>query len=1138
MRVTFNMLSLKYLNNLGNSLEKVTNANEKVTKGRNLLNPETDVVYYASAINVQRTVDEGEQFSRNAENAISWLSNYDNELQRAFDIIRNAKSEYAIAGANDSQNATSRKALAGDVSNMLQSLIDVGNANYFGRYFFAGYKTDTKPFAAENRSVTSLKISGNVKNADVLKRNVFADMPELKEGSYKITVTVSGDYANISIANSSGKNIIIDSNGSDESAKSGNLATTTLKVKFNPGEVVNLGVGVAIKLPDTASSFDATFYYKPGDDINYFGDDGKITTKIGYQQDVTINFTGKEVFTEVERILKGTRYNTIKGLPITETTKFSEIDGANFSQADYIEIAGTDHNGLKVGTAKIIGIDNVDLNLSQYTSAQRTLSIVYAERTTDITLDARSYYDINDMIFSINRELEAAGLNTEIEAIADGDKILFTTTRTGNAVSLKITAQDKNPFGMPSGSIEAFGKDTIFEPVFNNYSITPIVSFSAVNTTANITLYLDNNLITLQSNSARTTMSALATELNNNLPSNIKYLYSFGVNAGNLTIKKLNINYSNDTILTARLQDGTNDSYKSATSRGNGYPFNEEKRIADLLNFIENLYDNTVDAKLENGYISVVDKRGGTSRLSIKLIPSNSGIGYPEVAQNVVLRGKYSGGFDDEWNISVFSAPGTITVKDKNGMTIKSITVNTSTYKGDEIDLGYGVKMVLSDLTTPTTFKVSLKASTGLSFGDMNIIQEGKNVNTFRALKNLYNALNLNIPKEGIGAPSAWRDENFKSTIKPYLAGTFRGNYNDEWKYEILTQDQQTSFFLQKELVTSSVNNINPSGTANFYVIVKDQSGNMHRVNFSGVTVSNIPNTINTDPTLSVLGIRAEIIENKLVIKSGSGLQEVEINPSDLPSASDLGLQVNTIYSKTNPNLNLANSTDAERTLTFRYYDGINWNTTSITIDKRDYRDLDDLITEINNKLPLGSPITAINNSNKLSFQYTSNNLLISGDNTGTLGFYKSGDQIKVKISNSKGELVNELKFDTANQIKSVADGVKLSFDSGVTYATDSFTSTVGSGINYEIGILDKAENQINESLTIAGTRKNRADAVVNFQTTVKTVSEQIKSKYLGSRTEDATKAITEFQLAQQAYQAALATASKIMQMSILDYIR
>jgi flagellin-like hook-associated protein FlgL len=1141
MRVTFNMLSLKYLNNLGNSLEKVTIANDKVTKGRNLINPENDVVFYASSINVQRTIDEGQQFSRNAENAISWLSNYDNELQRAFDIIRNAKSEYAVAGANDSQNATSRKALAGDVANMLKSLIDVGNANYFGRYFFAGYKTDTKPFAADSRAISAVKINGNVNGADVIKRDVFADLPELKEGSYSVSVISMGDYAEISLKNANGENVIIDSNGSDESAKNGNFAGTSIKIKYKPGEVVNLGVGVAVKLPEVNSSFNATFYYKPGDDINYFGDDGQITTKIGYQQDVTINFTGKEVFTEVERILKGTRFNTIKGLAITETTKFSEIQDANVSLADSIEISGTDHNGLKIGTAKITGVDNVDLNFTKYNSAQRTLSIVYANRNYSVTLDSRSYTDLNDVIFSINRELESQGLGEEIKAVMDGDKIMLATTRAGNAVKLKITASDGNPFGMAIGSIEASGKDTTFDFGYDNFSDSLSVSFTSVVTTSAITVNLDNHQISIPASAGRT-LTDVTNQLNNQLPSDIKFLYNFKVDGGNLVAEKLNMNFSNNTILTVRLDDGTNNVYKSATPRNNGYPYAPEKNISDLLKFIEDLYDNTVDAKLNNGYLEVADKRGGTSRLSIKLIPSNSGIGYPEVDQNVVLQGRYNGGLDDDWYISTFTAPGTITVKDKNGITIKDITIDPSTYKGEPIDLGYGVNIILPDISIPSSFKVSLKASSSLSFGDMNIVQEGKNVNTFRSLKNLYNALNLNIPKEGIGAPSAWRDENFISTLKPYLGGTFRGNYNDEWKYEVLSQDQKTSFYLQKELTTSTKNTIDATTQASFDILVKGADNSMTRVTFSNVNISNIVNVINTDTTLANLGVKAELVDNRLVLRSGSGLQEIEINPSDSASATALGLQQNIVYSKTTPNLNLANSTDLQRTLQFSYYDGTNWNNADITVQKRDYTSLDDLISEINNKITALTPtpsIVAQNLDNQLVFNYTGlNNMIVSGDHQGTLGFFKKGDEIKIKITNSKGDLVNELKFDTANQTKFVADGVKLSFDAGTAYATDSFTSTVGSGINYEIGILDKAENQINEKLTMAGTRKNRADAVVNFQATVKTVAEDIKSKYLGSRGEDATKAITEFQLAQQAYQAALATASKIMQLSILDYIR
>lgn len=1164
MRVTFNMMSLKYIKNLQDSLAKLSDANDKVTQGKNLITPESDVTAYASAINIQRTIDEGQQFSKNAQTVVNWVTNYDNELQRAYDLITTAKNQYAISGANDSQNATSRKALAGEVSNALQSLVSVGNANYFGRYFFSGYKTDTKAFAADSREVSSVKISGGITDADVIKRGVFADLPELKEGNYSVSVTKQGDYVSISLFDAMGKKVIIDSNGADESAKNGNYAGTTLNVRYNPGEVVNLGVGVAVKLPSSFgvnNSFSASFYFKPGDDIRYQGDDGIINTKIGYQQEVPLNFTGKEVFTEVERILKGTRLNTVKGLAVTEPTKFSDIDGANISPADYIEISGTDHNGLKVGTARISGIDNVTLDMTNSSKDQRTLKITYAGKTKEITLDPRSYKDMEDVIFSLNRELETAGLGRDIEAISDGDKVMFATTKSGNGVSLKIDTTDKNTFGLaPSNT--AMGKDTTFELGFDNYSTDPLsVTFSSINSSDPFSIYIDNNYITIPASAGRT-MSGLIGEIKNEIEKlgldsnyNVK---SSDITTNSIVFEKMNIDFTNNSALAVKL----NNSYKTDNARTSDYPHYSDKRISDLLTFIENLYDNTVDARLDNGYISVVDKRGGTSRLSINLKPSNTGIGYPEIDQSAILKGKYAGAFDATWNVAI-SAPvsgqTTITVKDGQNV-IKSITVNTNSYHGEDIDLGYGVKMVLPDFSSHA-FNINLKSATSLSFGDMNIVQDGKNVDTFRSLKNLYDALNLNIPQEGIGAPSAWGNTDFKSTVNPYLDGTFRGNYNDEWKYEITSSGQQTSFYLQNELATSGVNNIgiNSSVQLNFDVVFSNSTGSTDKVSFTNLNVTSaqdLIDAINNDPVLSQNNIKAEITNNKITLKSGSGLQEVEINPQDQQTADAIGFSVlydndgnpstldaasdyRSVFSKSVVNLNLANTTDAQRTLTFKYFDGSSWNQSSIKLESKNYANLDEMITAINNNPSLPAGINATKINNQLVFQYSGSiaNLLVEGDHEGTIGFLKYGDEMKVKITNSKGELVNELKFDTANQTKTVADGVKLAFDKGTAYTTDFFTSTVGSGINYEIEILDTAENQINEKLTIAGTRQNRAESVTTFQDTIKTSSENIKAKFLGSTPQDVTEAMSRFQMALQAYQAALATSTKVMQLSILNYI-
>ncbi|MCB4203379.1 hypothetical protein LF845_00220 [Deferribacterales bacterium Es71-Z0220] len=1239
MRVTFNLLPFKYMSNLEKSLTKLTDSNEKVTVGRTLLKPEESPINYVSAINVQRTIDEADQFKSNAENALSWITNTDNELQRAIDLLSQAKNQYAIAGANDSQSATSRKALAGDVINILDSMVDIGNANYMGRYLFAGFETETTPFTADTREISS--VSSDNSEVEVYTRKVFGDMPEPDEGAYSIYLNkdANTDVVTISVYDKNNNILFLDSNGSDETAKGGNRTSTSISVKFEPGKVINTGLGFAVKLPEsdfTSSKID--FYFKPGDDIRYHGDLGKINTKIGYNQEVTLNLTGKEVFLEADRVLKSTRYNTVKGLGITSTTKFSQIDSANLGDADYIDISGTDHYGYKVGAAKLLSVNSATLDMTDKNDSERSVLLKYAGKDYLLTMDKRAYQDMDDVIFSLNRMLETNGLGNEIEASADGDKILFSTTRAGNMVNFELYGSRNNTLGfegnievsdeinltgaanvdllVPNSSVastvnfssideasvesaittavgnnysvispiytsssatfrvvtydpnmkyEVKGKDTRFEINYDDFDITNKISvdFTGVSASASTAteFIINGEKITFTPVDENSDGNIEKFEIKNALDNALKAKglnFNLSYEISNVSVSANatfdikfnleNINYGSDSYLAVS-HNGTT---KFDNAYGSDFPVATEKRVGDLLDFIEELYGYTVKASIENGNIYVRDLRSGESKFTLRFAESNKGLGYPEVNRNVTLLGKYNGNGDDTWRVTINQNAVNptdldVTVIDAKGGTILTKTVTG--YDGSPIDLGSGVSVVV-DSSSNQSFEVSLKANSSFSLGDMNIVQEGKNVDIFRSLKNLYDALNMNIPQEGIGAPSAWRDESLKSTASPYLDGTFRGNYNDEWTYEVQPVGDKTEFFIQQELSTSSVGNLSlPSANPlDFDVLVSDNSGNVSNVSFNilaGGTSDDLLNAINKNPTLLGLGIKAEVLNNKLVIKSGSGLKNVEINANDSTTAAALGLGSSErfVYSKQTPVLELENTTDLERTLTFKYFDGTNWNNKSVTVDGKKYNSIDELANEINSKIAGSVDIVASNVNGNLAFNYDTDNnnditnLILEGDYAGTLGYFKPGDEVKIKVSGSSGELINYVSLNTAGKLKDVGDGVKLAFDAGKLYTADSFTSTVGSGINYEIPVLDKAETQITTNLTLTGTRQNRVDSLINFHTTISTSNEEIKAKYLGATEIDMTKAITEFQLAQQAYQMAMSTAAKVLQMSIMDYL-
>ena len=96
----------------------------------------------------------------------------------------------------------------------------------------------------------------------------------------------------------------------------------------------------------------------------------------------------------------------------------------------------------------------------------------------------------------------------------------------------------------------------------------------------------------------------------------------------------------------------------------------------------------------------------------------------------------------------------------------------------------------------------------------------------------------------------------------------------------------------------------------------------------------------------------------------------------------------------------------------------------------------------------------------------------------------------------------------------------------------------VGSGVGYEADLLKAAEKQLLEQMTVIGTRQNVVDSTINFHSMLSETNEGFKASSMGSRQIDITKVITDFNRAQQAYQAGLTTSTQAGQLSILDFLR
>lgn len=146
MRVTNNMLVMDFMNNYNKNLERLQKDQNMLSTGEKVSKPSDDPVAVASILRIKTEIARNNAYTKNTDDAKSWLSLTDTALGQIGDMLQNAR-ELAVQGSNGTLTQSDMQNLAAQVDQLKQQIIQVGNTQYNGRYIFAGYKTDTKPFS-------------------------------------------------------------------------------------------------------------------------------------------------------------------------------------------------------------------------------------------------------------------------------------------------------------------------------------------------------------------------------------------------------------------------------------------------------------------------------------------------------------------------------------------------------------------------------------------------------------------------------------------------------------------------------------------------------------------------------------------------------------------------------------------------------------------------------------------------------------------------------------------------------------------------------------------------------------------------------------------------------------------------------
>ncbi len=150
MRVATSMLTDNYLRNLNTNLNKLLKQHTQISTGERITKLSDDPVGAVNIMDIGSKLDRIEQYQTNLSRAESWNSIAESSVLEINEVVKNAY-EKAVSAANDATMAPEDKnAIAEEIAQMRDHVLDIANGMNGGRYLFGGFNTINPPFEVDS----------------------------------------------------------------------------------------------------------------------------------------------------------------------------------------------------------------------------------------------------------------------------------------------------------------------------------------------------------------------------------------------------------------------------------------------------------------------------------------------------------------------------------------------------------------------------------------------------------------------------------------------------------------------------------------------------------------------------------------------------------------------------------------------------------------------------------------------------------------------------------------------------------------------------------------------------------------------------------------------------------------------------
>ncbi|WP_042355972.1 flagellar hook-associated protein FlgL [Bacillus rubiinfantis] len=144
-RVTQSMLNQNFLFNLNRSNKAMEKYQDQFSSGKKISKPSDDPVTAVRGMFYRSTLSEINQFKKNADDGLSWMTATDDALDEVTSVIHRVR-ELTVEGLNGTNDDSSLEAIASEIDQLKEHLGEIANTQMAGKYLFAGTDTKNAPY--------------------------------------------------------------------------------------------------------------------------------------------------------------------------------------------------------------------------------------------------------------------------------------------------------------------------------------------------------------------------------------------------------------------------------------------------------------------------------------------------------------------------------------------------------------------------------------------------------------------------------------------------------------------------------------------------------------------------------------------------------------------------------------------------------------------------------------------------------------------------------------------------------------------------------------------------------------------------------------------------------------------------------